>query len=458
MTRNIISTSLSLMVVASLLAACGPTLNQGTTPNTSTPGTGQSNSSNASNNASGSATVVASSQNSAEMQAAMQTVIADEMAFRDTQTLTAESSFSTQALEVEQEGEVSATLFTGGRLPLAREARQAREERDEAVNKPRPVRTAVALRNALVRSAVKAETRTRLKTKAEERKTMVLEKKAMLEASGALTVNADGTLTIDPAKLKAEVKANTEDRKAKAKAKLEQVKAKIQTLREVAKEKKDKLVSKAQAVRTSDTEEIENEDGSITKITKIEFKNEKTGVTRNVTSTRTTMDEKLVSAFYTLEATHQNYTRTVERSVEVNAEGQRTVKVTAVTTWQDGRKRERSEERVVAADGSATGGGTLTVTRADGTVKTYTYTLGVTRSGDMIVNSGDADTEVTLEGTAESTEVTVVVEESGESTELAVDLDTTDTEAVVPEEEAAEESPAEEAGVEVEAEAEVSAS
>lgn len=448
MTKNIISTSLSLMVAASLLAACGPTLNQGTTPNTSTPAV------NTSNNASGSVNVVASSQNSAEMQAAMQTVIADEMAFRDTQTLTADGSFSTQALEVEQEGEVSATLFTGGRLPL-REARQEREE--EAAPAPRPVRTAIALKNALVRSAVRAETRTRMEAKAEAQKTMFLEKKAMLEASGAFTVNADGTLTIDPAKLKAEVQANNEERKAKAKAKLEQVKEKIQALREVAKEKKDKLVSKAQAVRTSETEEIENEDGSITKITKVEFKNEKTGVTRNVTSTRTTMDEKLVSAFYTLEATHKNYTRTVERSVEVNAEGQRTVKVTAVTTWQDGRKRERSEERVVAADGSATGGGTMTVTRADGTVKTYTYTLGVTSSGDVIVNGDDSGTEVTLEGTTESTEVTVVVEENGESTEVAVDLESTDTESVVAEAEA-EASTEAEASAEVEAEAEVSAS
>lgn len=446
MTKNIISTSLSLMVAASLLAACGPTLNQGTPPNTSTPAVNSSN-----NTASGSVGVVASSQNSAEMQAAMQTVIADEMAFRDTQTLTADSSFSTQALEVEQEGEVSATLFTGGRLPL----REARQEREEAEPAPRPVRTTIALRNALVRSAVRAETRTRMEAKAEAQKAMFLEKKAMLEVSGAFTVNADGTLTIDPAKLKAEVKANNEERKAKAKAKLEQVKEKIQALREVAKEKKDKLISKAQAVRTSETEEIENEDGSITKITKVEFKNEKTGVTRNVTSTRTTMDEKLVSAFYTLEATHKNYTRTVERSVEVDAEGQRTVKVTAVTTWQDGRKRERSEERVVAADGSATGGGTMTITRADGTVKTYTYTLGVTSSGDVIVNGDDSGTEVTLEGTTESTEVTVVVEEDGESTEVAVDLEATDAEDVVAEAEAEATTEAD-ASAEVEAEASAS--
>lgn len=451
--KSIISSSFSLMLAASMLAACGPTVNQGTAPDTSAPAvSNNSGTANAGVNAgatvdaSTSTPVVASSESTAEMQAALQTVVADEAAFNDADTLTADGSFQTQALGVEQEGEVSATALIGARLPLRETRVEARTEaRAEARASAAPaVRAAVAARRAIMGAAVRAETKARMAAQAEAKKAMFLEKKADLEASGALTVNADGTLTIDPEKLRAEVKANNAERKAKAKAKVEQVKARLQTMRELAQDKKAKLVSKAQAVRTSETEEIENEDGSITQITKIEFNNEKAGVTRNVTVTKTMMDGKLVSSFFTLEATHKNYTRTVERSVEVNAEGERTVKAEAMTTWSNGRKRERSEERVVAADGSASGGGTMTITRADGTVKTYTYTLGISAEGDLVIEGDEAEdseetgAEVTVEGSTTDTDVVVVVEEGGETTEVEVNLEENDAEDVATEEEVAE--------------------
>jgi hypothetical protein len=447
MNKRFISTSLSLLVSASVLAACGPTMNQGGTPSTTTPG--NTNNASTGTNVSGNVntgvttpnatvdsttqtTVVAKTESSAELQAAMQSVIADEADFKDSETLSADGSFQTKALEVEQNGEVSATLFTGGKLPLAKNARE--EMKPAARQETRQeTRAVIAKRAIVVRQAIKADTKVRIEAKAAERKDMFLAKKSLLESNGALTVNADGTLTIDPAKLRMTVQANNEMRKAKFKLQVEKVKEKIKDLRELAQDKKQKLINKAQAVRTSTTEEIQNDDGSITTITKVEFKNETTGATRQVTSTRTTLDDKLVSAFYTLEASHKNYTRTVERNVEVNADGGRSISSKSTTTWSNGKKRERSEERVVAADGTATGGGSITITRADGTVKTYTYSLNIATSGEVIVNSDDASNDsadVTVEGSTNDSDVTVVVEENGETTEVDVDLSVTDSESV----------------------------
>lgn len=436
MNKRFISTSLSLLVSASILSACGPTLNQGLSPETTAPAqTGTSGSSNANNAVSGNvnagATVVAKTESSAELQAAMQSVMADEADFKDTETLSANGSFQTQALEVEQSGELSATLFTGGKLPLARNAREENKPEARQKNKPQP------RASLMMRQVLKAETQARLSAKRMSQKNLFLEKKAQLESNGALTVNADGTLTIDPVKLRLNVQAHNAMRKDQIKLKLKKFKEKTKDLREVAQDKKQKLANKSQAVRTSDTEEVQNADGSITTITKVEFENTNTGATRQVISTRTTLDGQLVSAFHTLEATHKNYTRTVERNVEVDADGGRKVSVKATTTWNDGKKRERSEERIVAADGAATGGGSVTVTRADGSVKTYTYSLNITSAGEVIVNSSDtsdtATAEVTVEGNTGESDVTVVVEENGEATEVSVDLSVTDAEEVTSE-------------------------
>ena len=467
MNKRFISTSLSLLVSASVLAACGPTtMNQGTAPNTSapnTPSTGANvsgsintgvNAPNTAIDASTQTTVVARTASSAELQAAMQSVVADEADFKDSETLSADAGFQTKALEVEQSGEVNATLFTGGKLPLARNARE--EMKPEARQERRQQARATAVKRAIiVRQAIKSDTRARIEAKMAERKEMFLSKKSQLESNGALTVNADGTLTIDPAKMRMTVQANNEARKAKFKLQVEKAKAKLQNLRALAQDKKQKLVNKAQAVRTSEAEEVQNEDGSITTIKKVEFKNETTGATRQVTSTRTTLDGELVSAFYTLEVSHKNYTRTVERSVEVNADGGRSISSKATTTWTNGKKRERSEERVVAADGSATGGGSITITRADGTVKTYTYSLNIASSGEVIVDSdNETEADVTVEGSTNDSEVTVVVEESGETTEVDVDLSVSDAENVTAEADAEAET---EVAAETEAEAEVTA-
>ncbi len=472
--RNILSASLSLMVTASLFTACGPAANQSATPDTSAPATSSGNANANANtntnvntgatvNTGSSASVSSQSQSSAELQAAMQAVVADEASFNDAETAS-DSSFSTQALEVEQSGEINATSLlvsenddednegTETNAGVRAEARaNARvEARNNARNRAEARRTVAQARRVVVR----AETRARKKAKAEMRKELLMNKKARLEASGAITVNADGTVTVKPAELKAFVKQNTQARREKFKMQKEKAQARLQNLREVAQEKKAQLRRKNNVVRVSDSEEITNEDGSITTVNKVEFTNERTGSTRTVVRTKTMMDGKMVSAFYELNATHKNHTRTVERSVEIGENGERNVKVTAMTTWNDGRKRERTEERIVAADGSAAGTGVVTVTRKDGTVKTYDYTIGVEANGAVSVNgdnntvdetpSAEDMTEVTVELDADDSEATVIVEDGDEEpTEETLDLEADEEVEVEVEAEASSETEAE---------------
>src|SRR5690606_17357094 len=127
---------------------------------------------------------------------------------------------------------------------------------------------------------------------------------------------------------------------------------------------------------------VENEDGTTTETMTVNFTNEKQGITRENIISKTSKDGKIIMVDHSLKTTTKAYTRTATRLVTIAEDGTRTVKTQSTTEWKTGQKMERVEERIVAADGSATGSGTMTITSKDGTVKTYNISVNVTASGE----------------------------------------------------------------------------
>lgn len=404
-TQKFLNLSMSLMIAGSLLSACGPAANQANTSNPGTvasnnPGTVASNnpgtvassnpgtpaSSNpttpASSNPGSTAAASSSASSRADLAAEMQAVAADDAALSDSQN--ADAGFSTQAIGIVGGGEINATamLGTGAMTPVAATARN--------------------------RVRINAATQTKVQAQVKARADMAKARKAALQASGAVKVNDDGTLTVDPAKLKASVKANLEKRKAAFQTRIGNLKAGLAVKKALVKDRLDKLRRRNNVTRTSDIVETTNADGSTTKSLTVEFKNEKTGVMRTVVGSRTFLNNKLVSGDYELKVTGPNgYERTVNRSVVINADGSRTINTEAMTKWASGKTRERSEERTVGADGTASGSGTVTVT-VNGQTKVYDYSVSVDANQNETVNGDDAPN--TADEAAETVEVTVVDE------------------------------------------------
>jgi hypothetical protein len=393
--------ALSLILTSSLVA-CGPQAQSPTTP--STPA---QNSSGSSVNVGGTVQTggsssnpqtTASSQASAELQAALIAEHESEATYSDTQTVAQGSGgFATQAIGIEGRGEVSATAL----LPRVG-----------------------AVRSALRPLVRRAATRAAIDTRKDALKRQTARVKATLEKSDAITISADGMVTIDAPKLKAEVKSQAEARKATMETRIASLRAKLQDRKELAQDKMQQLRRKNNVVRSSDTVETTNADGSITKTISVEFKNDRAGMTRESTLSRTTLDGKLVSSDYSLKMTTKHFTREETRSTTINADGSRTVNIYAMTTWNDGRKRERHEERVVTADGNATGTGTLTLTLKDGTTKTFNIGVNVTATGevDTVATDPTGTTEVVVDESA-SGEAVVTTSEAGTVAEVTVNVE-----------------------------------
>ncbi len=180
-------------------------------------------------------------------------------------------------------------------------------------------------------------------------------KKAIL-GNGAVTRNESGALVIDKTKLKDNFKA----------------------VKEVAKTQLDKLKRKNNIVRTSDVNEVKNEDGSITKTATIEFENKRTGVKRNIVNVRTLDNEKLENSSHELTSTHKNFDRTVKRTVTVNDDNSKKIVFSSLVQWKDGRKREINKETNLDASGNGTAKGTMVITQKDGKVTTHDINIVIT--------------------------------------------------------------------------------
>lgn len=436
---KVLHLAISVMIGGSLLAACGPAKSPNTsnpvsssnpgTPASSTPSSPGTVASNNPGTPASAAPASGSASNAALVSGEMQAVAADDATIADSQK--ADSGFVTQALNIPARGEINARG---------------------------DVKIGTAIRT---RVAIQVATRSKLTTARQNAANMAKAKKSALQLAG-VTVNANGTLTINPSQLKAFVKAKLDTRRAGLQELKSKYSVQLANLKAVAAARLEVMRRKHNAARTSDVVETTSADGSKTRTLTVEFKNEKTGVTRNITSSRTSLNAKLVSADFDLKVTGpKGFLRTVSRTVTVNADGSRSWSTTAHTSWANGATSERSETREVGADGSATGSGTLTIKRADGSTKTYTYTVGVTAGGDgssgdetVECSSGstspdpsaspspsptpeatatpaasasptatvDAGLDVTVQDDAATTTDTVVVaEQGGETTEEAVD-------------------------------------
>ena len=387
-TKKVLNLALSLMIGGSLLAGCGPAKTPGTVANnkpgaTASSKPGATASSKPTTPTTGSNTSE-SQESAANLSAELQAVVADDATTSD--SAKADSGFSTAMLESD---------LLGG--PIAG---------------PGQV-TATAVLNpgtVLTPRRVDAATRTRLEGRRKAGMALALKSKSILMKSDALTVNADGTITVDPAKIRAYVKAQVEARAAKLKAFYDANKDKLKAGKAAAKEQIAKMRRRNNVVRTSDVVSTTNADGSVTKTITVEFKNEKTGVMRNVVASRTHKDGKLVSADYLLTVTGPNgFSRTVHRSMTTNEDGSRTWTTQAKTTWGDGRTSERNETRTVnPGDNSAVGGGTVAVTEGSET-EDYDYEVVVDAEGNETV-SGDEDAD--SEAVSDEEEVEVVVEDT----------------------------------------------
>ncbi len=233
-----------------------------------------------------------------------------------------------------------------------------------------------------------------------------------LISSGAVVLNADGTVTVDPVKFAAEK---------------DKLRSKLSAVRVILKDKLQTLRRKNNVVRTSDVETKDNGDGTTTKTTNIEFKNDKANITReNVFSVTTnTADGKVVGREHSLKITHNLYSRTSTRIVTIDATtGAKKVVTDSTTTWKDGRKRVAHEERNLDATGAGTGTGTITITSKDGKVTTYNLSSKIT--ADVAVSATTTDpasnsavsSTVAVDGSATQTVTTDGKAQAPETTTL----------------------------------------
>jgi hypothetical protein len=446
--KHLIQMTLAASMALSVFTACAPKAagpvspsnpttgattgtNVSTGTNTSTGATTGTNVSTGTSTGSTATAPIATTSTANSMQADLVALHEEEALYADSSAAASDSGFSIKVLGQDTtRGEISAT-----NLGLARPVAVAAGAQAKA---RATVRLPLAKDKAM---AAQQRAKAQLMVKKENVQAL----RTQFKASGAVTVNEDGSITIDPVKFKAEAKAAIQMKKEVFQARLDKVKGKLQATKALAQAKIEKLRRKNNTVRTSDVEKVTNDDGSMTETIKVEFENTRTGLKRTTYLARTTKDGKLMSVDFKLDASATNYTRTVNRTVTVNADGSRNVSIESITKWTNGRMREVNQERVVSADGSVTGTGTITITGADGKTMTRNLTLGITAAGDMTTACMDPETqtEVTIEEPAAasaSTETTATV---------TVDVPATS--------DAAAESVASEVNLEVEAEAQAEA-
>lgn len=195
--------------------------------------------------------------------------------------------------------------------------------------------------------------------------------KQFVSKNGAVTRSEDGTIKVDVAKLKENLKQ----------------------AKEVLKEEVQKLKRKNNVVRKGDIEEVKNDDGSTTKTGSVAFENQKNGAKRNILTVKNVdSNGKLEDSTYELTAEHPNFTRTVKRTVTVNADGSKDIVFYSLTTFKAGGKREVNRNTHLGADGNGTATGTIKVTAKDGTEKTYTTTTTISKSNGTITIAKDPAT------------------------------------------------------------------
>lgn len=392
-TRKVLGVALALLIGVGAISGCTKDMNV-TNPGPQNPGTTDSNTKPGSNT--GSTNTTAKAQTGVVQDLA--SYQEDEAAFADSETL-AQSKFTTKAiLDNIGSGEVKITETLKDKLP-----------EDTKVNADTKAKVKVKLDTLVQNQTVKKD----------------------LEAAGAITVAADGTVTVDKAKLKvyldekkAKLQAFLKANEAAIKKHVDEVKVKLKADLEANTDldaaKVEELKNKKNKVRTSNTTTTTNADGSITETVLIRFTSPNGQVTRENTISKTTKDGKNVKIEHLLSSTTPAFTKTATRIVVFNADGTRTVTTGSVTTFvKDGRKREVNEQRTVGGangTGAATGSGTLTLTDATGKATTYNLVLDITANGKLTTSTTNPETNTEVKVEQEATgEAKATVTEEGQA-------------------------------------------
>lgn len=394
--RTLIQTSMTLM----LLTACGPngqiagvgnpTGSPSSAAQTTTQNSAQ-NSSQTSSQTSASSSIKGSV--SGQMQSDMTAMHEEEAIYADAATVAdSDNSFATQALGASVSLNARLRLSSGSR-PVTKPAAPAKDLRAAAKAK---LVVAAANRNQL---------------------------QAHLITASAVSINGDGTITLDPKAFALTVNQRLQAEKARFQDHLLRLDARLALKHQVGGDLLKRLYHHDFVVRTSDKTSITNDDGSTTETVKISFENSKLGIQREVVLAKTSQDGKLVKVDFQLTESNPIFDRSLTRVATYNGDGTKNVLIDAKTTWKDGRSSERHEERLVNADGSVTGTGTVTRTAKDGSAKTYTISLNITAAGDMTTGASDpaSQTEVTLDEQA-SGEATVTTDINGQESAANVDI------------------------------------
>lgn len=424
-------------ITVMVLAACSPNANLPTVSGNPSSNQTAAQPNSSSTAAQASVALAPASQNppavktksaaASELQTDLTAIHEDEAVYQDSLSVASQGGFSTQMLDESLELEADAEVNAEGTMPVPPAGRPGlrqpirQEVRQEVRQELRPRRPLE--RRELPRQQAQ-DRRQEVRQDLRQGVQLMRRHSAMLAAQAAITFNADGTITLNPKAFKTEFHAAMDAKKDKIQQRVDELKPKLKAAKELAKDKAQQLKRKNFVVRHSDKVTTENADGSVTETMTIEFKNERTGVTRNTWVSTTKMGDKVLKVEYKLEATTPAYQHNATRVVTHNEDGSKSVLINSSTSWKNGKTREVSQERFVDAQGQVSGNGTITVKLPDGTEKTKTFQISITPGGEVTTTGSEtgSDAEVVIDENANG-DATIVVEENGETAAAEVDLE-----------------------------------
>lgn len=153
-------------------------------------------------------------------------------------------------------------------------------------------------------------------------------------------------------------------------------------------------------IKTSGVVSTNNSDGSTTKTVSVDFTGKTSGKTRNDTVAKTYFTNNTNKIEHYLTVDFGNYNRIATRTSTMsgsqqNVETKSTAKLSNGTTIVVNETRKADVNNGV----QATGSGTVTITKSDGTSKNYNFNSNVSATGQLMVNAKDTakNTEIMIE-------------------------------------------------------------
>ncbi|MBC7475407.1 MAG: hypothetical protein H7263_14045, partial [Candidatus Sericytochromatia bacterium] len=131
-------------------------------------------------------------------------------------------------------------------------------------------------------------------------------------------------------------------------------------------------------VKRSQVISIDNGDGTITRISQVEFKRGNVLKVNKESKTYDKATKKLIKIIHNFNEKAGLYSREAVRVAIFNSTGGRTVTTEATTKFKDGKVRVVNETRILDVNGNGTGTGVVTVTTKDGKVTTYNINMTIT--------------------------------------------------------------------------------